>query len=319
MNSAQRVDGGLAVNTQAMDPHGQALLDFFHGDASATVLVHRDDGVVDELPARVFFREPAEFSPIEKAALARCRGRVLDIGAGTGCHSLALQERGLEVLAIDVAPQAVEIMSKRGVEDARLADVFAFHGGPFDTLLMMMHGIGLVQDLAGLDRFLAHARTLLKPGGQILLDSLDVRCTQDPRHLAYQQANRQAGRYFGEIRLRFEYKGRMGPSFGWLHVDAVTLEEHAGRAGWSCEVMRREESGDYLARLAPEELAGIPYTAVPGAALCPVGCGLLTAAGHYYRHPAPLAAWESRATRGLGATTPSIADSRVGRVSRPGS
>ena len=86
--------------------------------------------------------------------MALCKGYVLDIGAGTGCHSLALQDRGTRVLAIDVSPQALEILSKRGVEECQHADVFEFQGGPFDTLLLMMHGIGMVEDLAGLDRFL---------------------------------------------------------------------------------------------------------------------------------------------------------------------
>ena len=238
------------MTAEPMTPYGQAILDFFHGDPSATIMVHRDDGHTDNLPAGVFFREPAAFSPIEQAALNLCRGHVLDIGAGTGCHSLALQERGERVLAIDVSPEALQILAERGVEQRQQADVFEFHGGPFDTLLLMMHGIGMVGDLAGLDHFLAHVRSLLKPGGQLLFDSLDVRCTEQPVHLAYQEANRQAGRYFGEIRLQFEYQGQMGQPFGWLHVDPGTLAGHANELGWSCRVVHQEENGDYLAQLA---------------------------------------------------------------------
>ena len=243
------------MTLEAMEPYGRSLLDFFNGDRSAQVVIHRDDGHADDLPAGIFFRDPSDFSPIEQEAVALCRGYVLDIGAGTGCHSLALQERGTRVLAIDVSPQALEILSKRGVEKCRHVDVFEFQGGPFDTLLLMMHGIGMVQNLTGLDHFLEHARTLLKPDGQLLFDSLDVRCTDNPVHLAYQQANRRAGRYFGQIRLRFEYQGQMGPPFGWLHVDPGTLAEHAVRLGWSCRVVRREENGDYLAQLTPMEQA----------------------------------------------------------------
>jgi SAM-dependent methyltransferase len=239
------------MNPKAMEPYGRSLLDFFNGDSSAQVVIHRDDGHADDLLAGVFFREPSDFSSIDQAALALCKGYVLDIGAGTGCHSLALQDRGTRVLAIDVSPQALEVLSKRGVEECHHTDVFEFRGGPFDTLLLMMHGIGMVQDLAGLDGFLDHAHTLLKPDGQILFDSLDVRCTDTPVHLAYQQANRRAGRYFGQIRLRFEYQGQMGPPFGWLHVDPKTLVEHAERKGWSCRVVCREDNGDYLAQLTP--------------------------------------------------------------------
>ena len=49
--------------------------------------------------------------------------------------------------------------------------------------------------------------------------------------------------------MQFEYKGRKGPLFGWLHVDSETLTEHAAETDWFCEVVRWEESGDYLARL----------------------------------------------------------------------
>ena len=243
------------MNPKAMEPYGRSLLDYFNGARSAQIVIHRDDGHADDLPAGVFFRDPSDFSPIEQTALALCMGYVLDIGAGTGCHSLALQERGTRVLAFDVSPEALEILSKRGVEECQHADVFEFHGGPFDTLLLMMHGIGMVQDLAGLDRFLDRAHKLLKPDGQLLFDSLDVRCTDNPVHLAYQQANRRAGRYFGQIRLRFEYRGQMGPLFGWLHVDPETLTERAERMGWSCRVVCREDNGDYLAQLTPMEQA----------------------------------------------------------------
>jgi 2-polyprenyl-3-methyl-5-hydroxy-6-metoxy-1,4-benzoquinol methylase len=239
------------MDTKAMEPYGQCLLDFFNGDISAKVVVHRDDGLADDLPVSAFFRKPVDFSPLDQTAMTLCRGYVLDIGAGTGCHSLALQEQGLRVLAIDVSPHAIEIMSKRGVKEIQQVDIFKFHEGPFDTLLMMMHGIGMVQDLSGLDRFLRHAHKLIKPDGQIVFDSLDVRCTENPRHLAYHEANRRAGLYFGEIRMQFEYKGQIGPLFSWLHVDPETLVDHAERIGWSCQVVCREENGDYLAQLTP--------------------------------------------------------------------
>jgi SAM-dependent methyltransferase len=235
----------------AMIPHGLALLAYSRGESGAELTIRRDDGLVQSVPVRAFFREPAEFSPIEVAALARCRGHVLDIGAGTGLHSLALQARGLTVTAIDLVPDAVEVMERRGVRDARCVDVFRFAGGPFDTLLMLGHGIGIVADVAGLDRFLAHARRLVRSGGQLLLHSLDVARATDPIHRTYHEANRRAGRYVGETRIRLEYERHAGPYCGWLHVDPDTLRAHAEPAGWRSEIVLEQDSGDYLARLVP--------------------------------------------------------------------
>src|SRR6516165_4652546 len=114
---------------------------------------------------------------------------------------------------------------------------------------MMGHGIGMVETLAGLDRLLAHARGWLSGEGQVLLESLDVSVSGDPNNLAYHEANRRAGRYIGEVRMHLEYQGQKGPPYGWLQVDAETLNQRATKAGWNCEVILTAASGDYLVRL----------------------------------------------------------------------
>lgn len=238
------------MDPKAMDPFGMALLAYFQGDTGAEVILRRDDGQEAPLPVSIFFRDPPEFTPLDNAAINRCTGQVLDVGAGTGVHSLVLERRGLRVTAIDLSPHAVEIMKQRGLTDVHCADVFEFQGRAFDTILMMGHGIGVVETIAGLDRFLTQGHALLSEHGQVLLHSFDVRSTSEPRNLAYHEANRQAGRYFGEIRMQFEFQGQEGPPCGWLHVDSDTLKEHAESAGWRCAVLHREENGDYLARLA---------------------------------------------------------------------
>lgn len=204
------------------------------------------------MPASTFFRQAEDF-PLDRTALGLCHGYVLDAGAGTGCHSLFLQQRGLRTCAIDVLPEAVRIMRQRGVADAHVADIMDFTGGWFDTILMLGHGIGMVEDIAGLSRFLNHAHGLLKPAGQVLLDSLDVRVTDSPVHLAYHKSNLEAGRYFGEIRMKFSYKEDYGPLFGWLHIDSESLRTHALAAGWACHVVARQEDGNYLAQLTSLE------------------------------------------------------------------
>jgi SAM-dependent methyltransferase len=237
------------MDAKAMGPYGAALRSYFAGNTGAALILHLDDGREVQLPASHFFRGPSAFTPIEEAAMAFCSDPVLDVGAGTGLHSLVLQQKGLRVTAIDISPEAVEIMANRGVQDVHCADLFEYQGGPFGTVLMMGHGIGMVETLAGLDRLLAHARGWLSGAGQLLLDSLDVRVTDDPSNLAYLEANRRGGRYIGEVRMHLAYQGQKGPPYGWLQVDPETLKQHAAKAGWNCEVLLTGSSGDYLARL----------------------------------------------------------------------
>ncbi len=230
------------------DPHGRALRDFFAGDSAATIVVHSNLGEHEELPVAVFFRAPDDFFPFERAALERCRGRVLDVGAGTGVHSLYLQDHGFEVRAIDVLPEAVEIMRLAGVRGARLASIWDLEDEPFDTVLMMMNGIGILETLEGLDRFLADVPRLLKPGGQILLDSGPGVVVGESDEAAAVAVEDASG-YAGEAWIELEYKGERGPPFRELYCDSETLEEHAIAAGYQPEIVFRDEYGAYVARL----------------------------------------------------------------------
>jgi SAM-dependent methyltransferase len=239
------------TTTEHYDPHGQSLLDYLHGDTAAVITIHSAGGQRADVPVQIFFRAPDAF-PLEARALELCRGRTLDIGAGAGIHALALQARGLEVVAIDFLPACVEVMRARGVGDAQQADIHTYEAAPFDTLISLMNGLAMVRGLAGLRPFLSSLRRLVKPGGQFLVDSTDLRKTGRPQSAAMVEAATRAGRYFGEADLQLEYQGRRGAPFTQLYVDAGTLSEHARLAGWSCEIVVQEETGRYLARLEPQ-------------------------------------------------------------------
>lgn len=233
-------------------PHARALRDYHDGARDATIIVHSDRGEHEELPVAVFFRGPDELFPFEHAALLLCRGRVLDVGAGTGVHSLYLQERGHNVVAIDVMPAAVEIMRERGVRDARLIGVHeaisTWDDERFDTILMMMNGIGILGTLAGLDDFLGKVGRLLAPGGQILLDSGPANIVGEADEAA-EATSADEDRYPGEAWIELEYNGEKGPPFRELYADSETLTERAEAAGWRVEIAHREGYGGYVARL----------------------------------------------------------------------
>jgi SAM-dependent methyltransferase len=232
-----------------MEPFGLALKEFYEGNKDAKVIFHRDDGLKDEYYVSVHFRNEGEFSSIDTHALALCHGKVLDIGAGVGPHSLKLQELGFEVVAIDISSHACDIMQKRGVKNAKCTTVYELKERNFDTILLMGRSIGFVENLEGLKKFLDFSRNLLNPKGQIILDSLDVSKTMVPDHLAYHERNRKLGRYIGVVELQIEYEGRFGERFKLLHVDPQTLNSCAQEVGWSSEIILEEEDGSYLCKI----------------------------------------------------------------------
>jgi SAM-dependent methyltransferase len=224
---------------------------FHRGKRDATLVVY-DDYERDEAPLSYFFRSPEEFPPMEQLALELCRGRVLDVGAGSGCHSLALQARGLEVTAIEILPALVQILQERGVQDARLATWMDLEAPPFDTVLMMMNGLGLTETLDGLRGFFRQAGRLVARGGQVLADSTDVRIRMDAEAARTGALERPDGRYIGELHFQIEYEGRKGDPFPQLYVDANTLRRIAREEEWGCDiVLEPDEYGHYLARLTP--------------------------------------------------------------------
>lgn len=233
-----------------MRPQGRAILDYHQGDTAAYYIMHSDDGEQLIVPASLYFRTRLEWPEIEGMAVDQCRGRVLDVGAGAGCHSLVLQELGLGVCAIDVSAEAVRVIKERGIKDVHLVDLADFQAEPFDTILMLMNGIGLVGTLIGLEEFLGRIHRLLKPGGQIIFDSFDARHDLEAPIFGRTINLNDSQPYFGEVSLHLEYKGEIGPLFAWLYVDEQTLTQYAKNSGWSCTVLHRTGEGPFLARLA---------------------------------------------------------------------
>ncbi len=213
------------------------------GDTDAVLTIHTDVAEPEEQAVRVFFRTPAEMPPVEWGALSATRGRVLDLGAGVGAHTLELLDRGLEVVAAEPLPTAAEILEERGAPDVRRGGVEALLPGErFDTVLLLMNGAGLAGSLAGVSALLDGLRAHLAPGGQVLMDSTDPRDWEDSGD----------GRYPGEIHYQLEFEGEKGPPFPFLYVDAETLTGLAAEVGWKMAVLVEEADGRYLARLMVE-------------------------------------------------------------------
>lgn len=230
------------------DPIGAAVLDYLAGAEDAEITVESNLTEDDVIPVYYLFRTEEEMPQMELDALAACRGTVLDVGAGAGCHALVLQERGVNVTALDLSEGAVEAMKRQGVRQVLQQDVFGLQGQQFDTLLMLMNGIGIAGSLDGLVRFLEHAKSLLKPGGQILMESSDILYMFEEEDGSV-VLDLNAG-YYGEVKYNMKYKGQESGWFDWLFIDPSILEDYALQHGYTFELMVEGDAGNYLARLS---------------------------------------------------------------------
>lgn len=224
-----------------MDVFGLALTDFYKNNAADTLWLHNSYGEVEEMPVDIFFRTEEEMPTLEHKALALCFGKVLDVGAGVGSHTLILQEAGLDVTAIDISADAVKIMQQRGVKKA-LAQSLSLTTEKYDTLLFLMNGIGLTGTLVGFVDFLQKAKGLIYPNGQLLFDSSDI-------SYLYEDQPKPENHYFGEVSYCYTYKNQNGNWFNWLYLDQETLIRTATENGWHPEIIFDDEEDQYLARL----------------------------------------------------------------------
>lgn len=223
---------------------GQALMDYYQHGPGGKLWVNNKYGKREEMPVEVYFRDMLSMPELEWMALQQCRGQILDIGAGAGSHALALQQLGQDVTALDISPLSTEVMDQRGVKKVIRQDFFLLTTGHYDTLLLLMNGIGLAGDLDGLRKFFSGARRLLRPGGQLLFDSSDIAYLYDGKPPAGPD-------YYGAIAYQYEYKRQRSDWFKWLFIDRKTLSGLAAGEGWATEILFDNKRDQYLARCRP--------------------------------------------------------------------
>lgn len=230
---------------------GAAIYDF-HKNGTADVLrVFSSQFEEDEIPVADLFREYDDMPELERIALDEASGEILDVGAGSGCHSVALMKMGKSAVAIDISPLSVEVMKERGVDALQVNLYDESFDRKFDTVLMLMNGTGIIGNLDNMPVFFERMKQLLKPGGSILIDSSDLRYLfeEEDGSLMIDLADD----YYGQLDYQMQYKDVSGEPFDWLYVDFDTLAFYAEESGFDAELLAEGEHYDYLAKLTPRQ------------------------------------------------------------------
>ena len=228
------------------DLFGQALLDYYYNKDAEDIITSTNISDDDVLPVLYLFRSFEKMPKLEQKALQLCKGNVLDVGCGAGSHSLYLKEKGCNIKAIDISKGAVEVSKLRGLKHVELKALLN-ESEKFDTILLLMNGTGIFQELAKLSKYLNHLKSLLNPKGQILIDSSDIKYMyEDEDGGFWMDAN---ANYYGELDYYLSYKGEQETPIKWLYLDFNTLKLACETSGLQCEMITEGEHFDYLARI----------------------------------------------------------------------
>lgn len=228
------------------DIFGKALLDYQKGKYTQDLVTYTNISDEDVLPLPYLFRSFSKMPKLEKKALKLAHGKVLDVGCGAGSHSLYLQEKGMDVKAIDSSPGAVEVSKLRGVKNVKQTPLLE-ETETFDTILLLMNGTGIFQEINQVGKYLKHLKSLLNQNGQILIDSSDIiYMYEDEDGNNWIDANAP---YYGELDYFLQYKGEEEIPMKWLYLDFNSLYTACLSVGLNCELIEVGDHFDYLAKL----------------------------------------------------------------------
>lgn len=207
--------------TAAVELYSSALT----GDRKPLV-VRYASGLTRLLPVEVW---TAQEVPGDAGLLDRCVGATLDVGCGPGRLVVALGQRGLPSLGVDIAPGAVRLARSRGALVLSRSVFAELPGrGRWRTALLADGNVGIGGDPVGLLRRL---RELLCREGLALVEL-------DP-----------PGSRTGPVQVRIEHAGRASEWFPWAHLSAEHADLVAHAAGFAV-LERWEEAGRWFVSLA---------------------------------------------------------------------
>lgn len=228
---------------------GKAILDFQTNNNPQSLITETDISEAEEMDVQYLFRSFNEMPKLEQLALKKCKGKILDVGCGAGAHSIYLLNNGFDVKAIDISANSIETCKLRGIENAEVKNILDIKDEKFDTILLLMNGTGIFGRLINTTKYLTHLKSLLNPGGQILIDSSDLIYMFDEDEDGGKWIPMDNKDYYGELVFTVEYKGEIEEPFNWLYLDYNTLQNAANANGLNCELLQEGNNCDYLAKL----------------------------------------------------------------------
>ncbi len=236
------------------NPFGRAIRDHYQGSRSEPLYQRDGEEALEHPIEQFYFAYEAGDDPWLES---RLDGPLLDLGAGAGQHVLVFQDL-FEAVGIEVSEALVETMDARGVEDARLADMFAlrehFERDRFASALAHGPQLGLAGSMDGLRVFFAELAYVTTPTATAVVDGYDPG-HEDTRELLGYRDDPTPG--LGYRVMWFEYEGDRGDVFLFRLFSPGRVREAMIGTEWDLtEVVRGDDnSHHYRAVLEKTELS----------------------------------------------------------------
>ncbi|MEO8383582.1 MAG: class I SAM-dependent methyltransferase [Acidobacteriota bacterium] len=231
------------------DPVGDALR-AESGGHRAMLVIERDDGFIEVVEAERYFSRWEAWPAHVREGLTHVRGRVLDLGCGSGRHARYLQDRGFEVTGIDISPGAIVVARHLGLANSMhrsIADVRRFASGRFHTFLMLWNNFGLFGSAPRAQRLLSHMARISAPDARIIAESRDVTSMRGI-HRDYQLRNLERGRLPGQFRWRLRFGQARTPWRDYLMVSSREMNKILEGTGWHIQrLLPADDGAQYVA------------------------------------------------------------------------
>jgi len=218
------------------DAFGRALWEYYKGEGEGEYITEREDGKRETAEISHYFDPYGEWEELTKKAMEYVRDEdtVLDVGCGAGRHSLWLQSRGQDVVAIDRSPLAIRTCKERGVENCEAMSMtdLNFSDNIFDTILVVGNIIGLGGDVESVRCFLDELDRITTDQGRVIADTQDPFVT-DSIDDEYFSRNCCSNQDAISVRFRIRYRNMVEDWIEILLLGKEGLKEAVSESPWN--------------------------------------------------------------------------------------
>jgi len=235
------------------DAFGKFVLDGWK-DHGKMYIIERNDGYLGiNNRYGLYFSEYIDWSNLDKKILKLVKGKILDVGCGSGRVTKYLQDEGFDVMATDVSTGCIQVCKKQGITKTKVVGIEkldrVFKKNSFDTILLLGHNFGLLPSIKKGRKILQILDKITTDKGIIIGHTMNPTHkieTKNPIHKNYYKNNVLLGRLPGQMRMRVRYSIYKDPWYDYTFWREEDLRELIKGTNWQIDLIEKEpENSSY--------------------------------------------------------------------------